>query len=154
MFYKQNTDCIEFSPFLEELAKNIKNTYEIEDMDITVHVDGTDFELCLDYIIPCGLIANEIIVNAYKYAFGDSNTGNINIQLYRKNGIKRMTISDDGIGMHPETVELSKTLGISLVRGLTEQIHGTLNIESSKGKGTTYTIEFADVKTKNRKFYG
>ena len=154
MFYKHNTDCIEFALFLKELSESIKNAYILLGKDIKVNITGNNFELCLDYIIPCGLIANEIIINAYKYAFEGRKSGTINIQLNRTNGVREIIVSDDGIGMCIQDIEISKTLGLSLVHGLVEQIGGTLDIESEPGKGTKYKIVFADRKTKSRSFYG
>lgn len=154
MFYKHNTDCIEFALFLKELSNNIKNTYLISDKNIEVNITGDSFELCLDYIIPCGLIANEIIINAYKYAFEGMDSGTINIELHRSNGIREIIIADDGIGMFIHDVAASKTLGLSLVQGLVEQINGTFDIESEPGKGTKYKIVFADIKTRSKGIYG
>lgn len=153
MFYKLGADCIEFSLFIKELVNKIKETYEIGEKDIAVNVLGDSFELCLDYIIPCGLIINEIIVNSYKYAFKDKKSGIINIELSRSNGTRTMKISDNGVGMSVEDIAKSKTLGLSLIGGLTEQIGGTVHIDSDHDKGTTYTIEFADRKTKGKNLY-
>ena len=154
MFYKHNSDCIEFSLFLKELSESVKYTYEISDKNIDVIISGDDFELCLDYLIPCGLIANEIIINSYKYAFNDVSSGIITIHLHRANGIREITISDNGSGMSLKDIAKSKTLGISLIGGLTEQIGGTFDITSEEGKGTTYKIVFKDAKTKSRGIYG
>jgi len=154
MFYKHNKDCIEFELFLNELCTSIKNTYDISDKDIKINISGDSFELCLDYIIPCGLIANEIIINAFKYAFEGMESGTIDIKLHRSNGIREITISDNGVGMTLEDVAKSKTLGMSLVGGLTEQIGGTFDIRSDEGKGTTYKIVFKDAKTNGRGIYG
>jgi two-component sensor histidine kinase len=151
MFYHHNTDCIEFPLFLKELSKNIKHTYDTNKKDITVNITGDSFELCLDYIIPCGLIANEIIINSYKYAFKNGESGVINIDLKSGNGLRTIIISDDGIGM-PLDVDDNKTLGLSLIKGLTEQINGTLNINSDSGKGTTYKIEFVEIRTGRQKY--
>lgn len=150
MFYKDNLSCVDFATFIEELSENIGYTYDSLDKDIKVSVDGNSFELCLDYIIPCGLIINEILINSYKYAFKDTTSGQIKIHLEREDALRTIILTDNGSGMTTGDSE-GKTLGLALIRGLTEQINGTLEIESAPTKGTMYKIIFKDIKFNGKK---
>lgn len=140
MFYKQSSDGVEFSRFLKELVKNIKLTYENE-TEIKTSITGDKLELCLDHIIPCGLIANEIISNSFKHAFKGKKTGKINIDLQSKKSIITLSISDNGNGMTEDDKKSNDGLGLSLINGLTEQIDGKISCTSDIN-GTKYILTF------------
>ncbi len=113
-----------------------------EDRGITLTRRIQNVELDVSTSIPCGLILNELITNAYKYAFPEGRAGTILIDLrITPEGVAEMRVSDDGIGM-PAGIDLetSDSLGLTLVRLLVDQLRGTLRM--STGDGTAFTIRF------------
>jgi|GEM_PF-2630159 len=89
--------------------------------------------LNLQVAIPCGLILNELITNAYKYAYPDGRAGAIRISVLDDGaGYCRLTVADDGPGL-PAGYEGGNTLGLTLVRLLVDQIDGTLEVTDSSG---------------------
>ena len=103
--------------------------------------DIQDIFLDLDTAIPCGLIINELVTNALKYAFPDSRTGEVVVGLTAENNTYILSVSDNGIGL-PEGFDLkgSKTLGLQLVNILVKQLGGTLR--TSVKTGTEFRIAF------------
>jgi two-component sensor histidine kinase len=92
--------------------------------------------------IPCGLILNELITNAFKYAFPEGRGGEIRVLLRREGDEDlELSVSDDGVGL-PEDYERQDrgSLGLTLVRLLCEQLDGRMEIFS--GKGTSCRILF------------
>jgi len=99
-------------------------------------------ELSPDQAVPCGLIVNELVTNALKYAFPEARPGRIVIELqeWEKRRLV-LTVSDDGIGLPPDlNIEAAQTLGLQLVGMLTEQLHGS--VEILQDGGTTFHIAF------------
>ena len=86
-----------------------------------------------------GMIVNELITNAVKYAFPDNRTGVISIELKRKDTGATLIISDNGVGI-PEKYDSSESsgMGLKLVRAMVKQLNGTLDIHSTDG--TTITL--------------
>ncbi|MGA1823063.1 MAG: GAF domain-containing protein [bacterium] len=82
--------------------------------------------------IPVGLITVELITNALKHAFPKGKTGTIAVSLHNQGEKTVLEIRDDGIGIQ-EPSETVKTKGLSLIRSLTTQIHGSLTIEQDNG---------------------
>lgn len=140
MFYKKSSDTVEFSNFLKELVKNIKLTYE-NGTEIKTSITGVKLDLCLDHIIPCGLIANEIISNSFKHAFKGKDVGHINIDLQESGSIVTLSVTDDGNGIPESDIQSHDGLGLSLINGLTEQIDGKIDFISSEN-GTKYILTF------------
>ena len=90
-----------------------------------------------------GMILVEILTNAIKYAFPESDKGTIKISLDRVDHRIRLSIEDDGIGL-PANFELAKikSLGLHLVNLMVDQLNGTVSITSNNG--TKVLIEWHD----------
>jgi len=97
-----------------------------------------------DVALPCGLIVNEVLSNALKYAFPGGKAGEVQIELRREAGGKvHLLIADSGIGLPPGcNWETSPTLGLRLVRTLARQIEA--NMQVTGGNGTAFSITFRD----------
>ena len=96
----------------------------------------------MDKAVPFGLILNELVSNALKYAFPEGRKGTVRIELRaRQNGEVALSVSDDGVGL-PAEVDFrdAKTLGLHLVRMLAWQLQGSL--EREDGPGTKFVIAF------------
>ena len=91
--------------------------------------------------ISCGLIVNELVSNSLKYAFPGNKKGILHIGLEKENGLIKLIIGDNGIGL-PDNLNFrnSKTLGLQLVILLVKQIKWTIDINLNGG--TKYTITF------------
>jgi PAS domain S-box-containing protein len=99
--------------------------------------------LDLQVAVPCGLILNELITNAYKYAGREGNKADIDVSMMRTgDGSFSISVQDNGPGL-PTGYEQTGSLGLTLVRLLVDQIDGTLDIDSSEN-GTTIHIRFPD----------
>jgi len=99
--------------------------------------------LPVDVAIPCGLILNELTTNAIKHAFHDRPSGEIAVQLRAApEDTVDLVFSDDGLGFKSSVDwRQADTLGLQLVRMLTEQLQGT--IEMVNGRGTTFRLNFS-----------
>jgi two-component sensor histidine kinase len=106
-----------------------------------VSARATATAVTIDVAIPCGLIVNELVSNALKYAFPKERTGTIVVSLSEERGMLALEVSDDGIGI-PETVDIetAPTMGLQLVRSLAHQLGGT--IELQRQSGTRVRISF------------
>ena len=84
----------------------------------------------VDRAIPCGIIVNELVTNALKYAFPGGRKGKVEVELQlTPPGMIRLAIRDDGVGL-PQDMEFQKadSLGLTLVRMLADQVQGELTI--------------------------
>ncbi len=138
LYESDDLSNILFAEYIETLALEIIDSYGINDnIDLEVHID--DIPLNIDQIIPYGLIINELITNSIKYAFPDGN-GKISIKLTSEGLNNVLTVSDNGIGL-PEDLDINKTrsLGLRLVRILTRQLKGIMEVERTGG--TTFKMK-------------
>ena len=143
LYQTENSSNINMSVYLPELLNYLRDSYDIRQR-IRFVSDIEDIRLDISKAIPVGLILNEAVTNSVKYAFPENKSGEINIRMERltKNKI-RLSIADNGIGLPPNWDKVQKnSLGLKLMKGLTEDIRGKLLIENLNG--TKVTVEFLE----------
>jgi two-component sensor histidine kinase len=101
-----------------------------------------NLELDVDTAVPIGLIVNELITNALKYAFPTGTLGKIKLSLQEvEENLLQLSISDNGVGKIVNASPTGTGFGTQLVELLTRQLDGKLT--QSVENGTTVTIQFA-----------
>lgn len=97
---------------------------------LTLEVHCESVVLPVDQAVPCGLILNELLTNAFKHAFRSPATegARIEVSMAREGGELLLTVADNGVGL-PDTIDPreTSTLGMSLLRMLAGQLRGTLD---------------------------
>ena len=76
---------------------------------------------------------NELLSNAYKYAFVNKLKGKIDINFFREDNNYVLIVKDNGTGIDLNLFKNSKTLGIRLINALTKQLNGTIDFKNKKG---------------------
>ncbi len=133
---------INFGEYVKKLSMSLFHTYNINGL-IDLNIETEDIMLDVNTAIPLGLILNELVTNALKYAFLEDEKGEINIKFNSNKNEYTLSVSDDGTGL-PDGLDYKNTdsLGLKLVISLTEQIGG--NIELDRIHGTTFVIKFQE----------
>lgn len=128
-----------------EVIGNIKNNtlryFARPVFDITISLEGDDFEVDSEIATSIALIINELLQNSLKYAFEGRSSGLVRIVVSRGELYSRIQIIDDGNGFDVEDINLNR-LGLSIVRTLVkDKLRGNLNVESGPA-GTCVTFDF------------
>ena len=147
LYRSTNFSAIDFGEHLRELAANVAYSYGAARRGIQLDMKVMEVALQLDVAIPASLIFNELLSNAFKHAFPGSRTGRVEVTLSQAGPDDLiLRVRDDGVGV-PEGLDWRHptTLGLKIVRNLTEQIHGKIEVESSMG--STFQISFVANKT-------
>lgn len=133
---------IRIDEYLSQLVNHLEQIYHTQEQ-VTINFDIDPIRLDLTKAIPFSLIVNEILTNAFKHAFPDDRSGRINLILKAEESSGRIlfSISDDGVGFSEDITESGQTLGMMLIRELTAQIAGRLEIGHEKN-GTYVSISF------------
>jgi len=139
-------------PSIIPLARTVKDLalglFRIADMGgglikLEVHVQG-DRTIDVERAIPCALMLNELITNAFKHAFPDGRAGTVSILLYEPTpGHVVLAVADDGVGM-PCDVALAGEgcLGWRLIEALADQIAATVVVDRSRGTRVEIGFDF------------
>jgi two-component sensor histidine kinase len=130
-----------FAGYIESLSTHLVQSYRAETSHICLHTTLDELALDVDTAIPCGMLLNELLTNALKYAFPDGRAGDIHIVLRAEAGQVSLSVRDNGIGL-PESLDVRNTesLGLQLVCLLTEQLGGTMTL--TREGGTAFAVSF------------
>ena len=130
---------VKLGEYLTLLAGQLKRNYDSYNK-ITISFSLDDIQYETEKLSKIGLIVNEILTNALKYAFIGRDKGYISIELKDAKNHITIKISDDGIGI-PENIDIHKpaTLGLSLVEMLIQEFDGTFSVD--RKNGTSFTLE-------------
>jgi two-component sensor histidine kinase len=94
---------------------------------IHISLDADDVSLPADKALPVGLIVNELVTNAFKYAFPDDRKGTVSVRLFSDNGTLALSVSDNGAGYVEDS---AAGLGTKLVTLLAAQLGGSAKWEA------------------------
>ncbi|WP_295793889.1 histidine kinase dimerization/phosphoacceptor domain -containing protein [Mucilaginibacter sp.] len=134
LYQSENLDLICMQEYIDEMISYLKDSSGLDNR-IIFEKQIDELNLDVAQAVPLGLIMNEAITNAIKYAYKPNETGVIYISLLaRGNGCNQLTIADNGPGL-PAEFDINKieSLGINLMRGLTKQLGGAFDITNEQG---------------------
>lgn len=148
LYQTENISEIDFEEYSQQLLEQLDSVYKQNDKNVLSSVDAKGISLDIDTAIPLGLILNELISNAYKYAFEGVDKGQLKISLERKaNKELQLEVADNGKGLPANfSIETARSLGLKLVNILTKQLKGTLEVEQEGG--TRFLIRFSELNPK------
>jgi len=139
---------ISFPEYVENLINNLFLTYNISQSQVKNTIQVEDVKLNIETAVPCGLIINELVSNALKYAYPTGN-GKLELVLKSTSPGYLLTISDDGVGFSKDLdYKNTTTLGLQLVNNLVRQLNGKIELDTSSG--TKFTINFQELKYNKR----
>jgi len=140
LYSSENHSSIDMSIYIRELASYLADSFNME-QHIHFVIAIEPLEMDVSQAIPLGLILNEAITNSIKYAFPNDSRGMISISLSNTSPDHYLlSISDNGIGIPDSNINKPGSLGISLMKGLSEDLGGIFSIDNENG--TTVKISF------------
>jgi two-component sensor histidine kinase len=144
LYRSKNLSTIKIRDYFNELTSFISQTYRLKgNIKVELKFDILKESIDISKAIPCGIILNEILSNAFKYAFPDNRKGKILIEFTGtgKNRYK-LKVSDNGVGISSGINLVNPdTLGLQLISSLVEQLDGKIKVD--RKKGTIFTIVFS-----------
>ncbi len=146
MLYQHDRfSSIDMQEYIVQLCNAISSSFNEDRKDIQLIYTVENITIDIDTAVPVGLIINELITNAYKYAFQGKTEGIIRVGLQKPSEKTfYLQISDNGIGMDKNTNPVKKeSFGLNIVRVLTRQLKG--EISHINTDGTTYILKFTEV---------
>jgi two-component sensor histidine kinase len=143
LYSSPDLSSMDFPNYIRALARMLFDTYSVNPSQIKLELHMSNVLIDVNVIIPCGLIINELVSNALKYAFPGGEKGRLHIGLSEGgDGDCRLVIGDNGIGL-PNKMDISRTesLGMQIVTSLIKQIDGRLDLK--RDGGTEFRVSFS-----------
>jgi PAS domain S-box-containing protein len=121
---------VDFDHFLHALGPGLSDSLSGGDARVRLDILPSGIALPLATAIPCGLIVNELVSNAFKHGFPGGRAGRVSIGLSpAEPGFALLVVSNDGVPIGPDIdLASSRTLGMTLVTLLAQQVHATIEV--------------------------
>lgn len=134
LYKSDNSNLVDVNSYIKNLVHYLQESFD-EDSRIRYEMDVDRIMLHEDQAIPVGLIINEAVTNAIKYAFPSKQAGIIKVSMKSEKDYYLLGIQDNGIGMKEECSKKkpSPSMGMTLIKGLSKQLNGSLKIEHNQG---------------------
>jgi PAS domain S-box-containing protein len=142
LYGSENLDRVNFGKYVRQLSGELCIAYPVRPDLVTIGIEVEEIELPVDQAIPCGLILNELLSNALKYAFPGGRRGKIDVHFSRMgSGQLLLSCGDDGAGM-PSGFDWQDlhSMGLRIVSILTKQLDGTLILDRN-GIGSRFELK-------------
>ncbi|UOQ68322.1 tetratricopeptide repeat-containing sensor histidine kinase [Hymenobacter volaticus] len=134
LYQANNLTLVDMQGYIRQIAEHLLDSFDCQEtVQVQLAVDPVELEVTL--VTPLGLIINEALTNALKYAFPNQQPGTVAVALAALGqGRFRLTIEDDGVGFPAGyDLEHGSTMGLTIMHGLSEQLDGTLRITQTRG---------------------
>lgn len=146
LYQSENLIKINFAEYAQQLLQGLFASHTIPSSLLQLRTEVANLELDVDTAVPCGLIINELVSNAIKYAFSSAQAGKIEVYFSLHSlteGAEHyiLSVSDNGMGL-PAHIDFHNTasLGFQLVSALTQKLQGTITVDCTEG--TRFEISF------------
>ena len=140
LYNSQNLSTVDMAEYIGDLVYYLRESHDLQ-RKVIFNLEIAKIRLDVSKAVPIGLILNEAITNAFKYAFVDEDDARISIRLTAVENLITLEVSDNGRGLSDEfEISQSKSFGMILMRGMAEDLEGNFTITT--GRGTTITVSF------------
>ncbi len=135
-------DEVDLGVYLSQIASSVLRSHGVEGISLDLKVDV--YPVSVNVAMPTGLVVNELLTNALKYAFVGRDGGTITVHSLTDGEGCRVMVGDDGVGLPSDThwPSAGKLSGL-IVQSLRANAKADLQVESRPGQGMRVTIRFS-----------
>jgi len=136
LYQTESLSDIALENYIRELVEAIHSTFTEYRESVELKFDMDHIEVDINQVIPCGLLINELVVNAFKHAFTKEKQGILEISLKEQDSTVTLSIADNGPGLPEDfTIEGSDSLGSMLINTFAAQLEADTEITNHSGNG-------------------
>lgn len=140
LYQGENLGSIEMKDYFINLGEGVLDTFNAEEK-VKIECAMDDLNLDVDTAVPIGLIVNELLTNALKYAFPEGTKGQIKISLVKENNDLLLKVTDNGIGKTQGSKPKGTGFGTQLIQLLTQQLNGTISEDHKNGTAVFFNFK-------------
>ncbi len=144
LYQSESLATVDLADYVRTLVTQLMRTYTWND-NVTLELRLEPAAVSIDTAVPVGLLLNELVTNALKYAYPDARRGYLRLSLLAESsGHFNLRVEDDGVGLNPDfQLEQATTLGLRLVTMFTKQLRADVKLHSEPGS-TAFDIRFRE----------
>ncbi len=145
LYQIESLDEINLATYLQDLINGLNSTIQGSNQ-VDINIESSNINLSIEQAIPCSLIINEVVVNAFKHAFDGIVNPTIKIIIESKDDQVEVTVFDNGVGLQQTTNgSTNPSLGTTLINILTQQLDGNSHYVEEAEYGTCFKLMFPTI---------
>ncbi|MBT4574840.1 MAG: hypothetical protein HOB92_00075, partial [Candidatus Cloacimonetes bacterium] len=136
LYQSDDMTVLDIHTYFNKIVKHLFNIYRDPECNVAFNLDIDTIQMGMDLSIACGLIINELVSNALKYAFVSDSNGDLFISLKRiTTNEALMIVKDNGHGLPVDLdFNTNDSLGLKIVKILVEgQLKGSMKVKNEHG---------------------
>ena len=141
LYIQDNITQVNIKEFITDISESLMEAYGFSNSSFNLVLNVSNELIDVDKAIPLSIIINELITNAFKYAFDGNKTPELKISLNKNSNNAELIVTDNGKGIDINAWEKNDGYGKELIHTFTDQLEGTL--ELTVNNGTTFKIKFS-----------
>jgi len=149
LYQTKTSSRVNIKEFIAELCENLMHAYGYNNSRFTLQLQITVQELEADMAIPVGLILNEAVTNAFKYAYKDVVNPSLAVSLQSADNKLLLVVTDNGTSLTEKAWKQSASFGRQLMQSLTSQLEGSMQLHCNNG--TSFIFELRGYKSEGEK---
>lgn len=139
LYSENDLKSIDMQQYVNQLSANLFKAYKLDHDLVKLEVDVSPIMLDVDTAIPLGIIINELITNALKYAFPENMEGVLRVKLNEENERLNLHISDNGVGQSAVSVS-DINFGTKLINAFKNKLKAELDMNTENGYSVLFSI--------------
>ncbi len=139
LYSDNDLKSIDMQQYITELCKRLFSAYRLDHDLVELRIEVDPIHVDVDTAVPMGIVINELITNALKYAFPDNREGFLLIKLREDTGKLHLSVSDNGVGKSAVARE-GFSFGSKLIDAFKKKLEADLEINHKNGYHVHYTI--------------
>ncbi|NNE56068.1 MAG: tetratricopeptide repeat protein, partial [Flavobacteriales bacterium] len=144
LYKEDNLTGIDVGDYVEKLSRSLFSSYKVDADEVNLKTDVDHLNLDVDTTIPLGLILNELISNALKYAFVGREAGTLSVSLKEKDDMLELVVADDGVGVQIKNHENEDSFGMKMIDAFAQKLDAVWQVENDNG--TTVKLQIRKFK--------
>ncbi len=142
LYLNEDLHSIKVKNYFEDLSRFLVKGYPLNGKQVMLELDIEDITLDIDTVVPMGLICNELITNALKYAYPNTLQCQLRVCIKEANGKIRLMVKDNGVGTSfTQLPEKSTSMGTQLIKSFANKLKASIEIDNFKGTEFKLTFE-------------
>ena len=145
LFQLQLGQTLSLVDFTEELIPRLRECYDVGADRVAVEIYLADAQIKEEWLMPCALILNEALSNAFEHAFPDGRQGVVRVSFSVDEGCGHLTVTDNGIGLPEGFAQVdasTQSMGLKVMGIFSDQMGGQINLKNIVGKGVSFDLQF------------
>ncbi len=136
LYQGDSANSVSMTEYIQMLVEHLFDSYNITPDKVKLHTEIEPMKLHTDTVIPIGMILNELISNALKYAFKGIDKGEVFVALKKENNLLKLVVKDNGIGMKTiPDIEQLNSFGYKIIKAFSRKLKAQLHITKEEGTG-------------------